>query len=235
MISIASEDECETLEVLQALIKSKHISAVEAWACFSKPVAVNDFKRHTVKLNKTQISNIESLRDKVKSCLKARAKKRCGYCRRALGQHGMSWHIEHIYGKTKFPDQIFKLSNLLYACIDCNMVKNNSVDRANPFVFDIINPNEPAFSYGDHLSFVQLSTEHLHILKYDHRSKEGKNTYAKLKLASLESLEIMSSLNEAVKELSERIDDRLSELLSSGENREIADFLHKIKMNLSLE
>lgn len=235
MISIADAHSKKILAKLQNLVEFKTITAVEAWDCFSAPKELNKFKKSSLNLSASEITSLKALRDQVQQTLKKQINKRCAYCKRAMGQHGMSWHIEHIYGKTKFPKIMFSLSNLTYACIDCNMVKNNSVDRANPFVFDIINPNTSGFIYSDHLNFFQLSTEEIHILKYKHHSPQGANTYEKLMFENLEQLEIMSSLNQSVRELGERIDDRLADLIKSGENREVADFLHHLKLKLASE
>lgn len=235
MMSIADATSKAVLKRLVALVEASTISAVEAWGCFTAPKPLHTFKRHTLTLTGDEVANLESLRDKVQQILKKRINKRCAYCKRAMGQHGMSWHIEHIYGKTRFHRLMFTLSNLTYACIDCNLVKNNSVDQSNPYLFDIINPNLPNFRYGRHLNFLQLSTEELHILKYQHHSPEGESTYRKLKLQSLEHLEVVSSLNESVRHLSERIDSRLSDLIGAGEHREVAEFLHKLKLKITEE
>lgn len=233
MITLADNRAKAVLTRLLQLVTDKKISAVEAWDCFSSPKASYKFKKLTIKLQEKQVYSINSLRENVQKRLRTQINKRCAYCKRVMGQHGMSWHIEHIYGKTKFPERMFLLSNLTYACIDCNMIKNNTVDRKNPFVFDIINPNAKNFKYGDHMKFLQLSTESIHLLKYAPCSAEGTNTYNKLKLSTIEHLEVLSSLNESVRHMNDRIDERLGELLFEGGHPEVADFLHSLKSNIA--
>ncbi|MGY2288745.1 HNH endonuclease [Pseudomonas sp. SDO528_S397] len=233
MISLADASSATVITHLERLVADDMMTAVEAWTCYSNPKKTHKFKKLSWRLSESEASSMERLITAVRMTLKKRINKRCAYCKRPMGQHGKSWNIEHIAGKTKFPEKIFSLENLTYACMDCNLVKNNTVDRKNPYVFDIIDPNSTNFKYGDHLKFFQLSTEHIHILKYEAISPSGQSTYTKLKLNMLEHLEVLNSLSASTRQLNDRIDELLYTLTQRQNNVEVAEFLHDIKLKLA--
>lgn len=235
MKSLADANAKGWLTTLELLATEGTLSFTEAWNLFSKPTKKKTFKKVTFIIPDVEITSLENLRIQTQTILRRQINKRCAYCKRAMGQHGMSWNIEHIYAKSVFPQKMFSLDNLTYACIDCNLTKNNTVDGVDPYVFDIINPNSAGFNYGAHINFLQLSTENIHILKYHPHSPEGIETYKKMKLQKIEHLEVLGSLNMSVRELSDRIDERLDRLIASGESREVADFLHELKLGLLSE
>lgn len=223
----------KTLKKLQDLINNNSLSPTEAWTCFSSPKSKHEFKKHIVNFTEHEIDSLNGIRQKVKEILKKKISKRCAYCKRPMGQHGMSWNIEHIRCKSKHPKMTFTLSNLTYACLDCNLVKNNTVDNKKNYIFDIIDPNSKGFRYGDNIGFLQLSTDSIHILKYKPTSKSGIQTYEKLKFKELEHIELLSSLNETIGSLCDRIDERLPHLASSDDTLELAEFLQKMKFKLA--
>ncbi|WP_406228893.1 HNH endonuclease [Pseudomonas siliginis] len=232
MKTISDDKERKALNKLQTLINKKLIKPTEAWSCFSKPKSEHEFKNHTVNLNENEIKSLNEVRQKVKKIIKQKISKRCAYCKRAMGQHGMSWNIEHIRCKSKHPRMTFILSNLTYACLDCNLVKNNAVDNKRNYIFDIIDPNSKGFRYGENIGFLQLSTDSIHVLKYKPISKAGNKTYEKLRFRELEHIELLSSLNDTIGSLCERIDERLSYLASSDDTLELAVFLQNMKFKL---
>lgn len=232
MKNITDEIGRKTLKKLQDLINSNSIRPTEAWSCFSSPKSIHKLKIHTVNFTEDEIKSLNGLREEVKKIIKQKISKRCAYCKRAMGQHGLSWHIEHIRCKSKHPKLTFTLSNLTYACLDCNLVKNNAVDNKAKYIFDIIDPNSKEFRYGENIGFLQLSTDRIHVLKYKPISKAGKKTYEKLKFRELEHVELLSSLNHVIGSLCDRIDERLSSLASSDDTLELAEFLQNMKFKL---
>lgn len=232
MKNIADETERKTLKKLQDLINSNSIKPTEAWGCFSNPKSIHELKKYTVNFTEEEIKSLNGVREKVKKIIKQKISKRCAYCKRAMGQHGMSWNIEHIRCKSKHPKMTFALSNLTYACLDCNLVKNNAVDNKANYIFDIIDPNSKGFRYGENIGFLQLSTDSIHVLKYKPISKAGNKTYEKLKFRELEHIELLSSLNDTIGSLCDRIDERLSCLASSDDTLELAEFLQNMKFKL---
>lgn len=232
MKSIADKAERKTLKKLQDLINSRSIKPTEAWGCFSNPKSVHVLKKYTVNFTEEEIKSLNELRGKVKKILKQKISKRCAYCKRAMGQHGMSWNIEHIRCKSKHPKMTFALNNLTYACLDCNLVKNNAVDNKANYIFDIIDPNSKGFRYGENIGFLQLSTDSIHVLKYKPISKAGNKTYEKLKFRELEHIELLCSLNDTIGSLCDRIDERLPCLASSDDTLALAEFLQNMKFRL---
>jgi len=232
MKNIANKIAKKILIALASSIKNNVITTTEAWTLFSRPEEKNIPVKMLRKPSKEDLQYLIALRDEVKSILRVKARKRCAYCRRPMGSHNISWHIEHIRPKAKFPELIFDMSNLVFACIDCNYTKNNQVDGAKQYVFDIIHPGVDGFSYVGELEYVQLTTEHLHILKYDPISDEGKSTYVRLKLDRIEALEVVSGLNSTVREISHRIDDAIVELCKDGDREDIGQFLTGLKLQL---
>lgn len=216
-------------KLLDAVIKGS-ITATNAWSVYVKPDK-NIPSDPLIILSDEEINSLIKLHAEVKKQLKKQIKNRCAYCKRVMGQHAMSWHIEHIYSKSKHPREMFKMDNLTYACLDCNYVKNNAVDR-NKAAFDIIHPSSKGFVYSKHIRFLHISTDSFHFLKYVPHSKEGIQTYNKLKFNSLESLELLTSLNEPTRHLVDRIEEQL--LKHSG-SVPLTNFLHKLKMGLSAQ
>jgi 5-methylcytosine-specific restriction endonuclease McrA len=231
MRKIADKFAKRALVRLEKNVVSGNISATCAWSVYSKPDKALSHADKYRRVSEPESVGLKALAVNVKKILKAKVGKRCAYCKRAMGQHAMSWNIEHILGKTKNPKLMFDMDNLTYACLDCNLVKNNEVDQKS-VPFDIINPNSINFRYGNHLGFLQISTDTIHLLKYNGISTEGKSTYTKLKFDRLENLELFLSLNDAARNIAEQIDDRLTALISAGQSSEIASFLQKIKFGL---
>lgn len=232
MKNITDDTGRNALKKLQDLINNDSVKPTEAWSCFSKPKAIHKLKKCILNFTEEEIECLNELREKVKKLIRQKISKRCAYCKRAMGQHGMSWNIEHIRCKSKHPKMTFVLRNLTYACLDCNLVKNNAVDNKANYVFDIIDPNSRGFRYGGNIGFLQLSTDSIHVLKYKPISKAGKKTYEKLKFRELEHVELLSSLNNTIGSLCDRIDERLSCLASSDETLELAEFLQTMKFKL---
>lgn len=233
MKSITDATGRKPLKKLQDLINNNLLTPTEAWSCFSSPKPMHECKKHTVVFTEHEIESLKEIRKTVKDILKRKISKRCAYCKRAMGHHGMSWNIEHIRCKSKHPKMTFTLSNLTYACVDCNLVKNNAVDNKKNYIYDIINPNSKGFRYGDNIGFLQLSTDSIHVLKYKPISVSGTKTYEKLKFKELEHIELLSSLNETIGSLCDRIDERLLHLASSDDTLELAEFLQNMKFKLT--
>lgn len=220
------------LKKLSALVDKKTITTTEAWILFSRPVEKSIPAVIAKRISKADLEQLAVLREDVKNTLRIKARKRCAYCRRPMGSHNISWHIEHIRPKAKFPELMFSMKNLVFACVDCNYTKNNQVDGAKKYEFNIIDPGADGFSYVGQLEYMQLTTEHLHLLKYDPISDEGKNTYSRLKLDRIEALEVVSALNSSVRDITHRLDDVIMEVCVSEEHEDLGKFLTKLKLQL---
>lgn len=231
MKNIADNVAKGVLKRIQNDLDLDNIDTTQAWKIFSSPLEAIKSINPNLGLTKAEADSIQKLNAAVKSALKKKVNGRCAYCKRVMGQHGMSWHIEHIFSKAKNRSKTFSMSNLTYACIDCNLTKNNSVDQKNE-PFDIINPNAPSFSYSHHIEFLQISTASFHLLKYRPRSPQGTSTYGKLNFEALENVELMMSLNEPFHSLALRIDQRLNEL--KDEDNAIKTLLLQLKAGLAV-
>lgn len=231
MKTMGSSDANRVLSDLESLVDAEAITVTDAWKVFKSPGLKHEFKKASLRLTPIEIEAVESLLAAVKSTLRTGARKRCAYCRRPMGTHKMSWHIEHIKPKSRFPELMFSMSNLVYACMDCNFTKNTEIDNPKVYLFDIIDPGGTGFSYSAHLSYLQVTTEHLHFLKYSPISPEGTKTYERLLLQRIEALEVVSGLNGHIRDLSHRIDDAVVEC-NDDDNDEIGLFLTKLKLKI---
>ncbi|WP_404691996.1 HNH endonuclease [Raoultella ornithinolytica] len=55
-------------------------------------------------------------------------KNHCAYCRMySHTSHGLSWDIDHILPKDKFPQFLFQPLNLILSCRECNIAKANDI------------------------------------------------------------------------------------------------------------
>lgn len=234
MKSLASAEERKLLDKTLKLVNAKSITTTEAWGLFTYPKQTDVLTALGVLLSEEDISHLKNLKSKVVKHLKEKSRKRCAYCRRPMGTHAMSWHIEHIKPKSRFPSLMFSLENLVYACIDCNFTKNNQIDNKKHYVFDIINPAMGGFDYSKHISYYQLTTDHLHLVKYDPVSKEGRNTYIKLFLNRIEALEVVMDLNSGIRNLAHRIDEAVDDMVRAEGTQDLAEFLTRLKLEMAM-
>ncbi|MEC4238525.1 HNH endonuclease [Pseudomonas sp. DSV-1] len=226
MKKLADPTSIKVLERLEKYIAAGSITASQAWSVFSKADGALKSDKKETKISARECESINKLKEIVKSRLKSKISGRCAYCKRVMGQHGMSWHIEHIKGKTKNPEFIFDMDNLTYACIDCNYTKSSSIDRPN-ISHLIINPNSESFQYNKHIRFIHIATENLHYLRYTAISDEGTFTYTELAFERLELIELVTSLNPIIKDIAIRIDTRVDDLDDSDES--LKDFMMALK------
>lgn len=230
MKSLADPTALKVLNRLEKSIANGTITASQAWDVFSRPSEALKSKRKETQITAGEHDSLATLKIQVKELLKKRISGRCAYCKRVMGQHGMSWHIEHIKGKTKNPKFIFAIANLTYACIDCNYIKSSSVDKPN-ISHQIINPNTKDFKYEKHIKFVHIATEKLHYLSYSPVSELGTATYTKLAFKRLELIELVTSLNPVIKDVTIQLDVRIDEL--DENDKALKDFLMALKDSIS--
>lgn len=233
MLTIADRTSKALLEKILKLLNKGRIGSTDAWGIFSNHKMTDKLRAAGFTLSDEEILSLADLKRKVVARLKSKAKNRCAYCRRPMGTHAISWHIEHVRPKSKFPRQIFSLKNLVYACIDCNFTKNNNIDNKANYEFDIIDPAADGFEYFGNISYYQITTDHLHLIKYDPVSDSGKSTYSKLNLSRIETLEAVSGLNSDVRDIAHRIDGFIEKMEPSSTTEEVASFLIKLKLALA--
>ncbi|WP_175252612.1 hypothetical protein [Pseudomonas sp. BMW13] len=226
MKKLADKTSLKVLNRLERYISAGSIKAGDAWDVFSRPDKALEAKVKELKINALELESLKKLKVLVKDKLKSRISGRCAYCKRVMGQHGMSWHIEHIKGKTLNPQFIFDMENLTFACIDCNYTKSSSVDKPN-LSHEIINPNSKAFQYSKHIKFIHIATENLHYLRYSPISTEGTATYTKLAFKRLELIELVTSLNPVIRDIATRIDTRVDDLDESDDS--LKEFMMALK------
>lgn len=234
MHTLANPQEQTLIANISKLVTTKKINSTEAWKLFANAKQTDALTAAEFVLSEDEIQCLKGLKAKVVAHLKRRSKNRCAYCRRPMGTHAMSWHMEHIRPKAKFPKLMFYLQNLVYACLDCNFTKNTNIDNKPQYVFDIINPGADDFSYSKHLSYYQLTTDNLHLVKYDPISDPGKNTYSRLSLHKIEALEVVAGLNSDVRDIAHRIDAVVENLEQNLQAKDLAEFLTRLKLELSI-
>ncbi|MEE4076275.1 HNH endonuclease [Pseudomonas viridiflava] len=234
MINLSNTETKILLRKILDLVNSNLITTTEAWKLFSHAKQTEVLTAVGLTISNDDINNLTDLKRKVVKELKSHSGKRCAYCRRPMGTHALSWHIEHIKPKSKFRELMFSMQNLVYACIDCNFTKNSQIDNKREYVFDIINPKSKNFKYSEHLSYYQITTDQLHLIKYEPTSESGKQTYKRLFLAKIESLEIVSGLNSDIRDLANRVDEAVEQLDISQDAKDLAEFLTKLKLEMAM-
>jgi uncharacterized protein (TIGR02646 family) len=234
MHRLASAAEKQLLQQLSKYIEEGHLTPNYAWNCLSQPDTNKKFgKKNPIEIVFTDanVADLQNLKHKVTRRLEERSRRCCSYCKRPVGKHGYGWHIEHVMCKSKNPKLTFDMNNLVLACIDCNMIKNHSVDRKSD-PYNIINPSAANFDYAKHLSFTLLSTEDFCLLKYIGISDEGKETYRKLKFDTLERMELLSSIPSPRSDRIRGLSDAASELAATSAENTLAEFYAELKQKL---
>ncbi|MDR6957252.1 uncharacterized protein (TIGR02646 family) [Pseudomonas brassicacearum] len=234
MLTVANPQELAVISRISKLVSANSINTTEAWKLFANAKQTDALTAAGFILSDDDAQCLKELKAKVALQLRKRSKNRCAYCRRPMGTHAMSWHMEHIKPKARFPKLVFSLRNLVYACLDCNFTKNSNIDNKAKYIFDIIDPGKDNFPYDKHLSYYQLTTNNLHLVKYDPISAPGKNTYSKLSLHKIEALEAVSGLNSDVRDIAHRIDVVVENLEQSFQAKDLAEFLTRLKLELSI-
>jgi 5-methylcytosine-specific restriction endonuclease McrA len=208
----------------------------ETWTLFSWIKRSHSFKRQpenaaiNIVFTADEVKQLMSLQLKIRTALEHSTSRRCSYCKRAMGNYGYSWQIEHIKCKDKHPGLAFDLKNLTLACIDCNSAKGKTVDRSNPYVYNIIDPNSNGFKYGRHLRFFNLATEDVCFLKYRCLSPEGRATYNYLKLNVWERAETLKSISVSHQSVDARLDRILDMLSHDDRNSQLSQLLGELKI-----
>lgn len=220
---------------LQKMVADGTLSATNAWSCLSKPELNKAFgkrKPETASFTAEEILQLNALKEKTVRHLERVSQRMCSYCRRPVGKYGYGWHIEHVMCKSKHTESAFDLTNLVLACVDCNMTKNIEVDRKSE-PYDIIDPRLKHFNYSQHLRFLSLSTEALCVLKYEAISPEGKSTYSKLHFDRLERMAVLRSISPQVSDRIQDLDDAADKFTRIDDNHPMAKFLTRLKSALA--
>lgn len=233
MHSLATVNELAVLNELKNKISNSTLTPNQAWSCFSQPEEKKEFgkKKIPATFSKGEVEALKSLKIKVLKKLETQSRRSCSYCKRAVGKHGYGWHVEHVKCKSKNHKLTFDLSNLVLACVDCNMIKNHAVDRKST-PYDIIDPSEENFDYSSHLNYSLVATEDFCYLKYRINSPEGTRTYTKLKFDTLERMEILKSLSPEEKNRLRLLDDRASSLAEISPGHPLGIFCAELKRQI---
>lgn len=236
MKSLADTNEKKVLARLLKEKRAEGLTIGETWTLFSWIKKEHSFKRQPgkpdikISFDTDEVKYLKSLKLKVRAALEHSTARRCAYCKRIMGNYGYSWQIEHVKCKDRHPTQAFDMSNLTLACIDCNSAKGQTVDRSDPYVYNIIDPNSTSFNYGSHLRFFHLATEDFCFLKYRCQSPEGQATYSNLKLNVWERAETLKSLSAPHQNLDARL-DRILDLLSHDDrNAQLTQLFGELKI-----
>lgn len=109
---------------------------------------------------------------------------RCAYCRiQKKEKHGMTWDVEHILPKSKYPEFLFEPENLAIACKECNGSKDDQdilqrgLGRKKQYpcasnAFTIVHPHYDKYSEHIEISIVEGKRRY-RVLNKD----KGKQTY----------------------------------------------------------
>ncbi len=233
-----NDSQKQHLDKLVQFIQTKELSGTEAWSAFSAPSLYKSFYRKNTfwrkkRFSQAEVKTYKELRQLVRQEIYKRCSGHCSYCRRPVGHYGWAWHIEHVYPKSKYPADTFRLSNLTIGCVHCNQWKGQTVDRAlREKLLPIINPLEQGFKYVNHLRYVQIGTESLSFAKYSTHSSKGAKTYQLLHFEELERAYAINGLDGTFAELHDRLTRIMSVGLSSANGQEFVQFLAQIKSSI---
>lgn len=206
------------------------LNGTNAWSCFSSPSDSYDFRKQGVyNFTPLEKTSFFSLKKKLVSHLLEKSRGACAYCKRPVGRYGFSWHIEHVYPKSHFPERTFLLSNLVVGCVDCNKWKAARVDRQSRSGLSIIDPSRPDFIYSNYLNFVSICTEYMAFIKYLPKDDAGLATWEKLNFAEIERATLIDSLNPRIERLHQRINQAACEKLGDAEGGELVELLYQLK------
>lgn len=109
---------------------------------------------------------------------------RCAYCRiQKKEKHGMTWDVEHILPKSKYPEFLFEPCNLVVACKECNGSKDShdilqkklrrgSIYPDDSNYFSIAHPHYDKYSQHIEISVVEGKRKYRVLDK-----NKGRNTY----------------------------------------------------------
>jgi uncharacterized protein (TIGR02646 family) len=235
MQRLADLQQRAVLKKLMDRIASGELTATNAWTCFSQPAAEKSFgKRHPQILffSAEEVELMRALKRKAVLALEKKSGRTCSYCKRLVGTYGYNWHIEHVFCKSKYAALTFKLDNLVLACVDCNMYKNNHVDRKHT-PYDIIDPSARQFNYSDHLTYLSLATEKICFVKYTAITPEGTNTYSKLKFELLERSAVLSSVDRQTRSRVDELAIAAERFSQLGDEHPMTRFLTGLKGKLA--
>jgi 5-methylcytosine-specific restriction endonuclease McrA len=233
---LADANETKVLVRLLNEKRTQRLTIGETWTLFSWIKKEHSFKREPdeppakVSFTADEIKHLKSLKLKVRTALEQSSSRRCAYCKRAMGNYGYSWQIEHIKCKDRHPAQAFDMRNLALACIDCNSAKGQTVDRSDPYVYNIIDPKSKGFKYGNHLRFFHLATEDICFLKYRCLSPQGTATYTDLKLNVWERAETLKSVSVSHQSRDARLERILDLLGHDDRNAQLTQLLGELKI-----
>ncbi|MBZ7507809.1 HNH endonuclease [Klebsiella michiganensis] len=126
--------------------------------------------------------------------------KHCAYCRMYNhSSHGLSWDIDHILPKDKFPQFLFQPLNLILACRACNIAKKDDVylvDKSNVSKYkyphnsddyEIIHPHFD--SYEDNISIERVGKYY----SYSPKTPKGEKTIIACELTRYSLIESYST------------------------------------------
>jgi len=236
MKSLANADEKRVLARIQNDAQTYGLTIGETWTLFSWIKKTHKFERRLPALpvdigfTADEVKHLKSIKLKVRAELERSTSRRCAYCKRGMGNYGYSWQIEHIRCKNKHHALTFELKNLTLACIDCNSAKGKSVDKSNPYLYNIIDPNATGFKYGSHLRFFYLATEDFCFMKYRCITVQGTATYNGLKLNVWERAETLKSISAPHQEVNARL-DRILDMLSNDDRfSQVTQLLAELKI-----
>lgn len=211
------------------------LNGTQAWSVFSA-------RGLTVRLTRgggdftvstEQRASFKTIKDAVVKELMTRCGRACAYCRRPVGKYGYGWHIEHVKAKGDDWRVTFDLGNLVVGCIDCNFWKNTNVDgKPAGQMPSIINPAAQAFSYPNHLRFVQLTTESLAFAKYLLKAAPGASTYQALRLDLIERCTAIDRMDDKAADLHERLTRVLTQTVDDPERASLVALLGKLREHI---
>ncbi|MBX3911370.1 HNH endonuclease [Burkholderia cepacia] len=230
-----TEIEKNTLRRLVKYIDDKTLTGTNAWSCFSKPHTehIYDEDKPAITFTLDEKNAFKSLKKQVIENLERKNRRACAYCKRAVGNYGYGWNIEHVYPKSSFPNRTFSLENLTIGCIDCNQWKAARVDKKTPTEgLTIIEPIATGFRYGDHINLVHIATEDICFIKYRPTSEAGKHTYEKLQFTEIERSTIIDSVNDDFASLHRRLNGLLAKVQKDDSQTELAELIIRLKSSI---
>lgn len=161
-------------------------------------------------------AEILAVRSEVRKHYLSEQKYTCAYCKCIHHQsHGMSWDIDHIIPKSKYPKYLFEPLNLIVACKDCNTAKGDydalsklkGINKSYPAdgtYFDIIHPHYD--SYDSYIEVFIAGKRRIYIPRFGHKKAINTITHCDLIRYSWKFADAPDFRDDVVSEVYEFVD-----------------------------
>ncbi|WP_163593080.1 HNH endonuclease [Klebsiella variicola] len=182
----------------------------------------NRYDRSNYKVWESTKGTIAIIRRQIRQHYLKEQGKHCAYCRmHSHTSHGLSWDIDHILPKDKFPQFLFQPLNLILSCKECNRAKSNTIFLVDKGMmckykyprasgdYEIIHPHFD--SYEDNILIERVGK----YCSYSPKSPKGERTiiaceltrYSLIELYNTDDIDVLRAISKQILDNESFIDD----------------------------